>query len=104
MADSGLIWSLPQRVGPARARDIMLTGRVVQAEEAGVTGLANTIVPAGQALDAAVKVAGAFTQMAPLALASMKAVQIGRASCRERVCQYVEISGVAGSLKKKKRN
>lgn len=74
MADSGLIWSLPQRVGPARARDIMLTGRVVQAEEAGVTGLANTIVPAGQALDAAVKVAGAFTQMAPLALASMKAV------------------------------
>src|SRR3546814_12690087 len=28
--------------------------------------------------------------------------QIGRASCRERVCQYVEISGVAGSSKKKK--
>src|SRR3546814_14788250 len=27
--------------------------------------------------------------------------QIGRASCRDRVCQYVEISGVAGSLKKK---
>src|SRR3546814_13406974 len=27
--------------------------------------------------------------------------QIGRAACRERVCQYVEISGVAGSLKKK---
>src|SRR3546814_14870891 len=28
------------------------------------------------------------------------AQQIGRASCRERVCQYVWISGVAGSLKK----
>src|SRR3546814_18112199 len=27
---------------------------------------------------------------------------IGRASCRERVCQYVEISVVAGSLKKKR--
>src|SRR3546814_21011616 len=26
--------------------------------------------------------------------------EIGRASCRERVCQYVEISVVAGSLKK----
>src|SRR3546814_12587605 len=26
--------------------------------------------------------------------------EIGRASCRERVCQYVEISGVAVSLKK----
>src|SRR3546814_12937968 len=30
--------------------------------------------------------------------------QIGRASCRERVCQYVEISGVAVSLKKKRKN
>src|SRR3546814_11575038 len=29
--------------------------------------------------------------------------QIGRASCRERGCQYVSISGVAGSLKKKKK-
>src|SRR3546814_2383065 len=28
--------------------------------------------------------------------------EIGRASCRERVCQYVEISVVAGSVKKKK--
>src|SRR3546814_11218334 len=27
--------------------------------------------------------------------------QIGRASCRERVCQYVSISVVAGTLKKK---
>src|SRR3546814_15925269 len=27
--------------------------------------------------------------------------EIGRASCRERVCQYVLILGVAGSLKKK---
>src|SRR3546814_12997794 len=29
-------------------------------------------------------------------------LKIGRASCRERVCQYVEISVVAGSVKKKK--
>src|SRR3546814_12778257 len=30
--------------------------------------------------------------------------QIGRASCRERVCQYVSMSVVAGALKKKKYN
>src|SRR3546814_3948829 len=29
--------------------------------------------------------------------------EIGRASCRARVCQYVEISVVAGTLKKKKK-
>src|SRR3546814_16726645 len=28
-------------------------------------------------------------------------LKIGRASCRERVCQYVEISGLARSLTKK---
>src|SRR3546814_11098026 len=36
-----------------------------------------------------------------LASIGAAARQIGRASCRERVCQYVEISGVAVSLKKK---
>src|SRR3546814_16624771 len=31
-----------------------------------------------------------------------RALEIGRASCRERVCQYVEISVVAVSLKKQR--
>src|SRR3546814_16039915 len=29
--------------------------------------------------------------------------EIGRASCRERVCPYVSIPGVAGNIKKKKK-
>src|SRR3546814_19908358 len=29
--------------------------------------------------------------------------EIGRAPCRERVCKHVKLSGVAGSLKKKKK-
>src|SRR3546814_418846 len=33
---------------------------------------------------------------------SSEDIEIGRASCRERVCKYGEIPGVAGSLKKKK--
>src|SRR3546814_17090336 len=45
----------------------------------------------------------------PLSLAALRAqeralhVEIGRASCRERVCWYVSISVVAVSLKKKKK-
>src|SRR3546814_15293606 len=35
------------------------------------------------------------------ALSTGTGAEIGRASCRERVCQYVLISVVAGSLKKK---
>src|SRR3546814_14610039 len=30
-----------------------------------------------------------------------EAVKVGRASCRDRVCQYVSVAVVAGSLKKK---
>src|SRR3546814_17512140 len=37
-------------------------------------------------------------------LREMAQRQIGRASCRERVGQYVEISVVAGTLKKKKQS
>lgn len=74
MADAGLIWSLPQRVGPARAREIMLTGRVVDALEAGASGLANRVVATGTALDVALEVAGGFAGIAPLAIASMKRV------------------------------
>src|SRR3546814_15778714 len=39
-----------------------------------------------------------------IALAPEDAEQIGRASCRERVCPYVYISVVAVSLKKKTRS
>src|SRR3546814_19822042 len=34
-------------------------------------------------------------------LGTKAAEQIGRASCRERVCQHVRFSGVAGKLQKK---
>src|SRR3546814_20662539 len=37
-----------------------------------------------------------------VAEAGLARQEIGRKSCRERVCQYVEISGVDGQLKKKK--
>src|SRR3546814_14756709 len=38
------------------------------------------------------------------AVLSLLRGEIGRASCRERVCQYVWVSVVAGSVKKKKVN
>lgn len=74
IADAGLMWSLPQRVGLGIAREIMLTGRVVSAAEAGEFGLANRVVPAGSALEAALEIASGFTGIAPLAIASMKRV------------------------------
>lgn len=74
VADAGLMWSLPQRVGLGIAREIMLTGRVVDAAEAGRIGLANSVVPAGCAIEAALEIASGFSGIAPLAIASMKRV------------------------------
>ncbi len=48
---------LPRLVGPARAKDIVLTGRQVAADEALRIGLVDKVVPAGEVLGAAVALA-----------------------------------------------
>jgi enoyl-CoA hydratase len=49
---------LPRLIGASRAMDLILTGRPVGAEEALAIGLANRVVPDGQALAAAIELAG----------------------------------------------
>jgi enoyl-CoA hydratase len=48
---------LPRLIGHSHAMDLILTGRGVQGEEAFRMGLANRLVPKGQTLDAAVRLA-----------------------------------------------
>jgi len=72
-ADCGLLWSLPQRIGLARARDLLFTGRPVLAEEAVQIGLADHLVAAGGALAAALAKAEQYLATAPLSIAAMKA-------------------------------
>ena len=42
--DGGLTWTLPRTVGPARARHILLTDRVIAADEALALGLVAVVV------------------------------------------------------------
>jgi enoyl-CoA hydratase/carnithine racemase len=44
VAEHGISWILPRLVGPARALDLLLSGRVVLAEEAGVLGLVSRVL------------------------------------------------------------
>ncbi|MEM8609699.1 MAG: crotonase/enoyl-CoA hydratase family protein [Myxococcota bacterium] len=48
---------LPRLIGHSRAMDLILTGRPVAAHEAGEIGLANRVVPSGEALEAALQLA-----------------------------------------------
>jgi enoyl-CoA hydratase/carnithine racemase len=52
-AEYGLSWILPRIIGLGRANDLLLTSRVVLAEEAHTMGLVNQVVPAGDVLSAA---------------------------------------------------
>jgi enoyl-CoA hydratase/carnithine racemase len=63
---------LPRLVGPARAKDIVYTGRFVGAAEALAIGLVDQVVPDGEVLTAAVKLAGRFAGGPAVALRAAK--------------------------------
>jgi enoyl-CoA hydratase/carnithine racemase len=53
---------LARLVGPARAKDIVLSGRMVDAEEALRIGLADRVVPAAEVYDTAVALVRPYTE------------------------------------------
>lgn len=63
---------LARLVGPARAKDLMYTGRFVKAEEALAIGLVDRVVPAADVYDTAVSWAQQFATGAPYALRAIK--------------------------------
>ncbi len=57
---------IPRLIGAARMTDMMLTGRVYNAEDGERIGLAQYLVPAGQAFDKAMELAKRVAENAPL--------------------------------------
>ena len=57
---------IPRLIGVARMTDMMLTGRVYDAQEGERAGFAQYLVPKGQAFDKALELAGRIAKNAPL--------------------------------------
>ena len=63
---------LPRVIGPARARELILTGRLIDAAEAHRIGLVNEVVPAGEAWVRADELAAEIATRGPLAVREAK--------------------------------
>jgi enoyl-CoA hydratase/carnithine racemase len=64
---------LTRLIGPGRTRDLVYSGRLVQADEAQTLGIADRVLPAAETLPAAVEAARAFARGPRSALAAAKA-------------------------------
>jgi enoyl-CoA hydratase/carnithine racemase len=65
---------LPYHIGHARTAELLLTGRLLEAEEAAQQGLINRVLPAEQLLPYAYEVAGSIAAKSPSAVRAMKQV------------------------------
>ena len=72
--DYGMLWTLPQRVGVASARRLLMLGDLVQGQEAFELGLIDRLAEPGAVLDTAIALAQSLAQTAPATIATAKAV------------------------------
>ena len=65
---AGATYRLPRLVGLGKARELVYTGRILDAAEAERIGLVERVVPDGEVLDAALALAGEIAKNGPLAV------------------------------------
>ncbi len=74
MGGGGVLTLLPRFVGVARARELVLSGRFLDAEEAAAWGLVSRVVDDGALLGVGLELAATIAAKSPLAVANAKEV------------------------------
>ena len=96
--------TLPRAVGPGRASELLLTGRRVDAAQAGAFGIAQQVVPAGHELAAAQEMAELIAAGAPLAVAATRSTlrhglaDDARAAMRHELAEQASLAGTADAV------
>jgi enoyl-CoA hydratase/carnithine racemase len=73
VAEHGISWILPRLLGPARALDLLLSGRVLLGREAAAIGLANRALPSDALLEQTLAYARELAvQCSPASMATIK--------------------------------
>lgn len=96
--------TLPTALGPARAAELLLTGRRLAAEEATAAGLAGPVVAAGTEVDRAVELAAEIAAGAPLAVAATRATlraglaERARATMEHELAEQALLAGTADAV------
>lgn len=74
MGGGGVLTLLPRVVGPARARELIFSGRMLAAEEAAEWGLVSKVVADDRLIDAGIAFGKEVAAKSPLAVANAKRV------------------------------
>jgi enoyl-CoA hydratase len=72
--DIGVSWLLPRLIGASAAFELLLTGRLIDAEEARRVGLVGRVVPDGEVVEAAMGIAREIAANSPMGVWMTKEV------------------------------
>lgn len=93
IADTGYATYLPAQVGPARARDLLFTGRILDAGEALDWGIVSRVVPHDELLERATEALVACCRTAPEARLAVKRVVNERYGHPDRMSMEASLAG-----------
>jgi enoyl-CoA hydratase/carnithine racemase len=91
-------WSLPLIVGWPMAKELMFTGRIVEAEEALRIGLLNRLVPSSELMKVALEIGGTITANDAAAVQGIKEILTRDIGMSLREMMLNEIQTVSRSL------